>query len=225
MPQERIFRKAYSSKYQQNDKESGYIQNINLEEADVRRTSYGLVSPNREINAAYKDSGTEQLDAEQSEEQSHNNPLSNGKFFEIINEEGFSNETYNEIFYNQKQHADPSNSKLKFRCINTASELHSGYIKGIGVLETGLVVTSGDKTVKFWNPMDNDLIAVINETEKVGKILTFPKVKQFYYVLGNKVKSFDYSIGTAAVIYEGMSDITCMERFDNGENNSKQNFL
>ena len=69
--------------------------------------------------------------------------------------------------------------------------------------------------------MDNDLLAVLTETSRVGPILTFTNVKLFYYVLGNTIKSFDYSVGISAVIYEGMSDITCIEKFDNGENTSK----
>lgn len=139
-----------------------------------------------------------------------------------MDKNGFSRQMEDEIVYNQRMHDDGTNLKEKFRCINTSAGCHEGPINGIGVLDNGLVVTSGeDNKIKFWNPMNNDPVAVINESYPVSRILTIEKEKLFYYIVGNKAKSFDYSSGIATVIYEGLSDITCLEQFYNSENKSK----
>jgi len=69
--------------------------------------------------------------------------------------------------------------------------------------------------------MSNELLAVIHEASKVGELLVFPKVNQFFYSVGAKVKSFDYKTGVATKIHEGMSPITCMARYIDTSNNSK----
>ncbi|CAI2358885.1 unnamed protein product [Moneuplotes crassus] len=195
-------------------------ENIDFGDAEVRRLSYGLASPNREFNATKRESGTERLDDPSEEQKIDHGHAGSENFFQVINKNGFSNETYQEILYNGKMRDEGTDQKEKFRCVNTATDCHKGQINGIEVLDTGLLITSGDdKCIHFWNPMNNDLIAVVNESSKVGKLLTLPKVKEFYYVIGAKVKSFDYSTGIATVIYEGMSNITCLEIFQNGENN------
>lgn len=98
------------------------LENINIEQADVRRTSYGLVSPNKALNAVNNESNTEKLDDEESEEQKRNNEINNGKFFQILNDDGFSNETYSEIIYNHKLREGSPQLKGKLRCVNTASK-------------------------------------------------------------------------------------------------------
>lgn len=199
-------------------------EKINLEEASVRRTSYGLVSLNKSTNLAARqpESGTERLD-DQSEDHKFGEDMPHtDNFFKILHPDAFNAKTYASIVYNEKPDGDVTDPKAKFKCINVNNDCHDGPINGIAVIETGLVVTSGDdKTIKFWNPLDNECLAIINETQKVGSIITFPKVKQFYYVVGKKIKCFDYSIGVATTIYEGLSDITCVSRLDDGQDTSK----
>lgn len=196
--------------------------NIDFEQAEVRRTSYGLQSPNKGLVAQAPDSHTEHLDQVSEDNKVPEDLPHTDNFFKILAPEKFNTTTYQEIVYNEKPTIDPTDKKAKLRCMNTCSGGHDGPINGIAVLDTGLVITSGDdKKIKFWNPMDNELLAIINENNKVGHILTFPKVKQFYYAVANRVKSFDYSIGVAQVVYEGMSNITCMSKLDDGKDISK----
>ena len=95
---------------------------------------------------------------------------------------------------------------------------HEGPISSVAVLMNGMVVTGGNKKINFWNPMDSSKIAVINETNIVTNILTFPGAKEFYYSVGSKIKSFDYSSKIGVTIYEGKSDITCLSRMVDNAN-------
>jgi hypothetical protein len=180
-------------------------EGINLEHHDVRRSSYGLMSPTNKNFSLKKpeSSGTEKLD-EESKDQINKDVPQAANFFQILNPDAFNTATYDTILYNEKAEDDVLDEKAKFRCVNVNQNIHDGPVNGVAVIETGIVVTSGnDKTIKFWNPMDNECIAQINEKGKVSTILTIPKVRQFYYVMGSLLKSFDYSIGVATIVYEG----------------------
>ncbi|CAI2358970.1 unnamed protein product [Moneuplotes crassus] len=189
-------------------------ENIVLEESRLRKVSPRLVSRSQDIRAQHDENYIERLD-DPSEEEKLVSPIPCiNNFFKVINKTGFSERTSQDILYNQKMQSDGTDRKEKLRCVNIAHDCHRGPINGIGVLDTGILVTSGEnKAICFWNPMDNDLIAIINESGKVGKILTIPKTKGFYYVLGNEIKFFDPTIGAAEVIYQAESNITCLEVF------------
>ena len=86
----------------------------------------------------------------------------------------------------------------------------------------GVVVTGGNnKKIHFWNPMDGNKIAIINELNIITNILTFPGAKEFYYSVGSKIKSFDYSSKVSITVYEGKSEITCLSRMEDKANLSK----
>lgn len=91
-------------------------QNIDFEEADARRFSYGLVSPNKDLNAQshVADSNTEKLDASDDgrEPQQEN---ADPNFFEKINPDVFSSKISSEIVYNDNNDGASTDKKAKFR--------------------------------------------------------------------------------------------------------------
>ena len=142
-------------------------------------------------------------------------------FIKCLNKDGFSKETYESILYNEKSEMDYESKKTRFRCVNVKKEAHEGSINGVLILDTGIVVTSGsDNHIKFWDPMSNEAIAVINEKEKVGDLIQFKKERKFYYACGGCVKGFDYTNERCEEVYEGMSEIMCMTKLGDLNNDT-----
>ena len=175
-----------------------------------------MASPNNKINN--DENNTEKLD-----EDSNNNPQKNEeypsseKYFSIIDKLAFASDISSEIVYNRKREVELTKND-KFRCIVMCNGEHEGPISSVAVLMNGMVVTGGNKKINFWNPMDSHKIAVINETNIVTNILTFPDAMEFFYSVGSKIKSFDYSSKIGVTIYEGKSDITCISRMVDNAN-------
>jgi hypothetical protein len=165
-------------------------EGVDVENAGIRTSSYGLASPNRNMNHGLGNSGTVNLDSHVSEEgkgvEEAQEPA-NANFFHVYQPNALKGNV--DIVYNEADNSDPTDKKAKFRCVNVHKGAHDGKVNSILVLDSGILVTGGsDKRIKFWDPINNELIAEVNEGGEIGNLVKFPKIDLIYYSVGSKVK-------------------------------------